>query len=188
MSSGSKVTEKGMLIMRAAYTDKGANGIPSATSEKILTLKSPRFPANIADKTADIRKLGFQNPRMIGSHDKAYLGYDNIDMTGIGQAVCTVFAPEERLNSAGGSIEVHIDAPDGPIIGKSKMIPVTQGKTSAPVPVDVPINFTPTPGFHDIYFVFRNENAAEDRPLFVMTTIQFHPDATAFGKKAMSMK
>src|SRR5688500_16947010 len=48
------VSDKGVVIMRAAYTDKGANGIEPVTSEKTMMLRSANFSASTADKTDGI--------------------------------------------------------------------------------------------------------------------------------------
>lgn len=182
------VSDKGVLIIRAAYTDKGANNIEAATSEKIMTLKSPNFPASIADKIEGVQMYRLNNPRMdlmIGSRNNSYLGYDNIDMSGISQATCMVFAPEEALNAAGGSIEVRIDAPNGALIGESKNITAVKGKSPVPVPIMVPIKLNSTQGFHNVYFIYKNEKAPPGQALFIIANIQFHSDSKA---SALTMK
>ena len=170
-------SDKGVLIIRAAYTDKGANGIKPATSEKVMMLKSPNFPAGEADKIDGIRKFRIQNrgvEYMIGTKDKAYLGFSQIDMTDIGKATCTIFAQEERMNAAGGWVEVRLDTPDGPVIGSSKPFNPVKGKTPGPVPINADVVLKNTPGFHNLYFIYRNEKAANGQSLFVITNIQFH--------------
>jgi cytochrome c len=185
------VSDKGVLIIRAAYTDKGANNIEAATSEKIMTLKSPNFSASIADKIEGVQMYRLNNPRMdlmIGSRNNSYLGYDNIDMSGISQATCMVFAPEEALNAAGGSIEVRIDAPNGALIGESKNITAVKGKNPVPVPIMVPIKLNSTQGFHSVYFIYKNEKAPPGQALFIIANIQFHSDSKASSGNALTMK
>ncbi len=182
------VSDKGVLIMRAAYTDKGANGIQAATTEKVLMLASPNFPANKADKIDGVRKAGNQNPRMIGSRNNAYIAFNQLDMSGVSQVTCVVFAPEERLNAAGGSIEIRIDAPDGPVIGQSKPIAVVKGKQPNPVPINASIKLALTEGFHDVYFIYKNDKAAEGQPLFILSDIKLEADPKMFKQNAITMK
>jgi cytochrome c len=182
-------SDKGVLILRAAYTDKGANGVQPATSEKVVMLKSPNFNASIADKSDGIRKFRIQSLRrdvMIGSRHDAYVAYNNLDMYGINQVTCTVFAPENRWNAAGGSIEVRIDSPTGPLIGTSKSIAVIKGPNPVPVPITVPIKLKPVQGFHDVYFICKNETAPKDQPLLIMDGIHFQ--AGGIGGNVLTMK
>jgi cytochrome c len=185
------VSNKGVLIMRAAYADKGANGIQPATAEKMMMLKSSNFPASTADQIDGVLKYKLPDAPsefMIGSRNKAYLRYNQIDVTGIGQATCVVFAPEDRLNAAGGTIEVRIDSPDGPVIGESKPIAVVKGKNPAPIPIISPIKFNPTNGFHDVYFIYKNEKSPPDQALFIITDIQFSYDPKLARSNVLSLK
>ena len=180
------VSDKGVLILRAAYTDKGANGIQPATSEKLLTLRSSNFAASTADKIDGIQKFRFSgNDIMIVSRNNAYVGFNHVDMTGISNAICIASVPQNQMNAVGGSIEVHIDTPDGPVIGKSTPISAVKGKNSGPV--IAPIKLNPTAGFHDVYFVCKNETAPEGQTLFIFINIQFLADSKLTGK-ALTMK
>jgi cytochrome c len=98
-----------------------------------------------------------------------------------------VFAPENLLNAAGGSIEVRIDAPEGPVIGQSKFIAPVKGNDPMPAPIITPIKFTPTKGFHDVYFIFKNEKAAAGQSLFIISNIKFESDGKALTD-ALTMK
>ena len=51
----------------------------------------------------------------------SYLGYNRLDMTGIKQIDLLVQATP-RSGAAGGTIEVHIDSPDGPLIGQTEQV------------------------------------------------------------------
>jgi cytochrome c len=98
-----------------------------------------------------------------------------------------VFAPENMLNAAGGFIEVRIDAPDGPVIGRSKYITPVKGKDPMPAPIVTPVKLNPTQGFHDVYFIFKNESAPAGQSLFIISNIKFDADGKAFGD-ALTMK
>jgi cytochrome c len=184
------VSDKGVLIMRAAYTDKGANGIQPATTEKVVTLKSADFAASSAEIVDGVQKFRLPQPPMdlmIGSKNNAHLGFTNVDLTGIKQATCMVFAPENMLNAAGGHIEVRIDGLDGTIIGQSNHIDPVKGTSPSSIPVFASIKLSPTQGFHDIYFIFKNEKAPAGQSLFIITNIKFDAGGKTF-RNALSMK
>lgn len=188
-----KVSEnngKGVIIMRAAYTDNGANGIDPATSEETLVLKSASFAASIADEIDGIQRFKLPDPPMdlmIGSRNGGYMRYDKIDLSGIIGVRCFVFAPEAQLNAAGGMIEVRVDAPDGPVVGQSKFIEPVKGRTPSLTPSISDIKISPTAGLHDVYFIFKNDNAPGGQSLFIITNIQFKYDSKA-SANALTMK
>ncbi len=170
------VTDQGVVILRAAYTDKGANGIPPATSEKIMILKSANFPASKAEKIDGIMKYKVPEPPMelmIGSGNRSYLGFSPVDLTGIHQVVFVALAPIDVVNAAGGTVEVHIDSPTGPIIGESTPITPNKGKIDKPLPIFASAKLTPPSGMHEVYFVFKNDKSVSGQILFIMLNVQY---------------
>jgi len=168
----------GIYILRAAYTDKGANGMPSITTEQVVTLKGPNLLASTADDFVSIRKFKLNNPPLdlvIPEKSGAYIGYDDIDLTDIKQLVFTVNASKER-NNPGGIIEVRIDAPNGQKIGESEQIIAAEGTQNSQLPQQVVAKLTPANGIHKLYFVFKNEAVKEDQQLFVLLSTQFKSD------------
>lgn len=193
---------KGGYLLRAAYTDKGADNMPGLSSENIIALRSPSIDPQSADekKGADLVTTPVVAFYMKGNN--AYLAYDNIDLTGISQIEFTVQA-QPRSGAVGGVIEVHIDSPDGKLIGKTDTVvskdfdfskfmagnkpaakPGANQKQQAPPKIDydaimklMNVNtsaaVTPVNGFHKIYFVFKNSAAGPDTILMQMVRINF---------------
>lgn len=183
------VPDQGVVIMRAAYTDKGANGMPAVTSEHTTILRSASFPAGNATQTEGVTRYRVPSPPMelmIGSGDKSYFGFDPVDLTGIDRILAVALAPIDQVNAAGGTLEIHLDSPDGPVIGETSPIVPTKGKISAPQPVMATASITPTEGLHRVYFVFRNEKAAGGGILFIVTQITYMSSGAA--KQAVSMR
>jgi cytochrome c len=183
------VPDQGAVILRASYTDKGANGIAPATSEKVTVLRSASFAASAATKLDGVMKYKLPSPPMelmIGSGNRSYLGFDPVDLTGIEQVMAVVIAPTDMVNAAGGTFEVHIDAPTGPLIGESTPIVPSKGKLDKPQPIFAMAKLKPTTGMHEVYFVFRNDKAAPGQILFIMTNIQYMNAPK--GKGPISMK
>jgi cytochrome c len=170
------VPEQGVVILRAAYTDKGANGIAPATSEKIMVLQSASFSAAKADKMDGVMKYKLPEPPMelmIGSGNKSYIGFPAVDLTGINQVVFAVVAPVETVNAAGGTVEVHIDSPTGPVIGESTPIIPTKGKFDKPMPIITTAKLTSPGGMHEVFFVYKNEKSPAGQLLFIMINVQY---------------
>ncbi|MBA4056535.1 MAG: PKD domain-containing protein, partial [Marivirga sp.] len=114
---------RGGYLLRAAYKDKGTKELTSLASEKIIVLRNPIVDPEKADISKGI--LLMTTPRrtfsMIG--DQSHLGYKNLDLTGIKQIELLVQA-SPRSGASGGVVEIHLDSPDGKLIGKTeKVIP-----------------------------------------------------------------
>jgi cytochrome c len=182
------VPDQGAVILRASYTDKGANGMPSATSEQTTVLKSASFSAATATKTEGVTRYKLPSPPielLIGSGDKSYFGFDAVDLTGIDQVMVVAMAPVEQVNAAGGKLEIHIDSPTGPLIGESTPIVPTKGKLTQPQPIMATAKLQPTTGMHEVYFVLRNEKAAGGI-LFIVTNVVYMSGQA--GKGPVSMR
>lgn len=183
-------TELGVVIMRAAYTDKGANGMAPLTSEKIMVLKSANFPASQAEKWDGVMKYKVPEPPMdlmIGSGNKSYLGFSPLDLTGIDQVVFVALAPQQSLNAAGGTVEVRIDSPTGTVIGESSLIKPAKGDIAKPDPIISIARLTPTSGLHEVYFIYKNEKSPSGQSLFILLNVQFLHAAGRPGNK-LSMR
>jgi len=112
---------KGGYLLRAAYKDKGANGVDPISSESIVALRSSVVEPQKADehKNTQLLTTPYISFSLLG--DNSYLGYQNIDLSGIKQIEFLVEATPSNGN-IGGSIEVHLGSPDGKLIGKTEMV------------------------------------------------------------------
>ena len=82
---------------------------------------------------------------------------------------------------------MRIDSPDGPVIGQSNRIDPIKGTSPNFNPTFASIKVSPIDGFHDVYFIFRNEQAPAGQALFIMTNIKFETDGKAF-RREITMK
>lgn len=163
---------KSIYLLRAEYNDKGANGVPSQTTQKLLVLRNPHTSPATADKLSDgIQQLSSADPPMksvLVTRTNTYLGYSKLDMQGIDQIQFTVNVPEGEM--VGGIIEVRLDSPEGRLLGQTPEIaPVNGDGASKRVQAFV----RSETGIHDVYFVFKNAVAGRIRPLFAITDILF---------------
>jgi len=180
------VSDQGVLILRASYTDKGANGLAPVMTEKVLVLKSANIPAGKADFVDGIQRYKLPNPPielMIGSGNNSYVGFKQIDLTNIAQALFMITSPEQLLHAAGGTLEIHLDSPTGTMIGTTPLIVPTTGPPMTSPPSMIPAVITPTTGKHDVYFVYRNEKSPAGQSLFILMNIQFLTNAKTVAKR-----
>ncbi len=169
--------QKGNLVLRASYTDKGANGLPAQTTEQALVLRNPVLAFGGSDsqsKGTMLYKVG-QMPVVIVMASNTYVQFNQLDLSGVRAMEFSVAAPKQTLNAVGGRIEVHIDSPTGQLLGQTEEIEPTEGKVTnandAFKPTVVKAQIAPTTGMHDLYFVFKHDKGLRGA-LFVPVTVQ----------------
>jgi cytochrome c len=161
---------EGRYLIRAAYTDKGYQGVPPIMAEKTLLLRSAKVPAGKADKTDGVMKYG---TIIIASVKGSNIGFSNIDLTGIEQIKFTASAPKAQLNAAGGIIEVRLDEPTGKLVGQTALITPGDGASVTNMPPPVVAKLSGAIGVHDVYLVFKNDKAPAGHALFVIMDLEF---------------
>jgi cytochrome c len=70
------------------------------------------------------------------------------------------------LNSAGGTVEVRLDNPDGELIGETQKMEVFNGAMAEIKPQTLTAKIKEITGTHTLYFVFRNAEAKG--PLYII--------------------
>ncbi len=161
---------EGIYVIRAAYKDKGSNGIPPITTEKVLTLRNAKISSGKANETEGTMKYG---AIVIASTNNAYMAFNNIDLTGIEQIAFTAVAPKAQMNAAGGLIEVRLGSPTGKLIGTTPMIEPVAEAGPASMPAPVVAKLSGATGLQDVYFVFKNDKAPAGQSLFAVIDLEF---------------
>jgi cytochrome c len=187
---------RGSLIVRAIYSDKGAGDLPALTSEAMTVLRSPR----LGPQQAEIQRGIMLGPTRgaagsIMPRANSHIGYKALDLTGVSRLELMVQAAA-RGGQVGGTIEVRLDSPTGPVIGQVPVavgggrggptateIQAAGGATPAPAAAAAPqtgprrtasgalvVDIKPTVGIHDVYFLFKNPQATT-QPLMSLGAI-----------------
>ncbi|WP_229215964.1 carbohydrate-binding protein [Dyadobacter frigoris] len=192
---------KGSVLIRAAFTDRAVTGtktIPSQTSEEMIVLRNPEIYAAEAPivKGAELKALGVAGLGFsVVAFNGSYLGFKQIDLAGIDKLELDASA-QRREGSVGGTIEIRLDSPTGPVIGDEKVAIApevdiakvmaemeSEKKNAKPGEVIKPrnpfarppikIKIKDTEGKHDIYIVFKNDSAKAIEPLLSFSKIKF---------------
>jgi cytochrome c len=173
--AGSGDSPTGVTVLRAAYTDRGANGMPAITTEKEIVLRSPSVVVASGELSEGVSKQSVPEVPVeitIVNRPGASVALKQIDLTGVGAVTFAVVAPSQ-YQAKGGKIEVHLDSPTGVLLGESEMI----RPTTDAAPLRLRTVLRPTPGVHDVYLVFRNTDAKGDQFLFGVLTATFEAGA-----------
>ena len=171
--AGSGDAPQGAVVLRAEYTDRGANGMPAITSDTALVLRAPTFvmaSGAMSDGVSRQSAEGIPVPITVVSRPGSSVSFTKIDLTGIGAVNLVALAPLQ-YQARGGSIEVRADSLTGALLGQSD--PIQPSNDQAPQPRRIPL--AATSGVHDLYFVFRNAGATGDGFMFAVLTGTFTP-------------
>jgi cytochrome c len=163
----------GVVILRAAYTDRGANGVRGAPASKVVELRAPVVVVAHGQVADGVQK--YAGPEVpvevtIGSRSGAFVGFRQLDLTGVSAIVFSALAPVPNVNSVGGKVEVRLDSVTGVLVGETEHI---QPQATMGAPAQLRAALTRTSGMRDVYFVFRNDQAKEGQNLFVLFTAAF---------------
>jgi cytochrome c len=172
--TGSGDSPTGVTVLRASYTDRGANGMPAITKEKEVVLHSPTVVVASGELSDGVQKrtdteLPGQDIAVV-SRSGSFVKLKQLDLTGVGAVVFSVLAPS-RYQSAGGKVEVRLDSATGSQVGESELIRSTGEPVLTPFRLRTALK--PTSGVHDVYLVFRNPDAKGDQFLFAVLTATF---------------
>lgn len=152
----------GTYIFSASYTDKGAGSLGSQNATKTVTLRSAKFKATSYDVQKETMKVKIDGLGEIvaATKNQGYIGFENIDLTGLKAFDVAAFASDER--TVGGKIELHIGSPTGKVLSSAE---VSKGNTQP-----VKLGLADATGTQNLYFVFVNPEA-KDKALFAVSDI-----------------
>lgn len=178
--------EEGSFVLRAAYKDKGGSGVKPLLTENVMVLRSPDMKPHAADflKSVDILTASWNAFFTVG--DKSHIGYKNIDLSGI-KNITVYIQNSDRSGTVGGTVELHLDSPEGAVISTSDKIPTNspsgprrppagvsmkdwRRQNSSKAVLNIPADVD---GFHDVYLVFRNANAKPTEYLMKLDEVSF---------------
>jgi cytochrome c len=161
------------VVLRAEYTDRGANGMPAITREKEVVLHSPTVVVASGELSDGVQKQSVPELPVeitVVNRSGASVALKQIDLTGVSAIVFSAVAPVQ-YQATGGKIEVHIDSAAGPLLGESELIRPTTDSSAKPSLLRTALR--PTSGLHDVYLVFRNPDAKGDQFMFGLLTATF---------------
>ena len=111
-----------LMVLTASYTDNGAEGAIPLTGSKSVSLSSNviKFPGTT--KTEGMAAITFGGKDLLLQQGaKGWFELNDIDLTGVSSIVLTAGWQEKPKVSY--NYEVHINTPDGEVIGKGTLSP-----------------------------------------------------------------
>jgi cytochrome c551/c552 len=174
--AGRTAPERGSYVLRATYTDAGANGVPPIAASDAVLLRHPRLAPETAEFTAGTSFTQSRDPGFFVNRSGAYVGFKAIDLTGVGAVAITALTRFYTWSHfKGATATVHLDAPDGPTVGAPvTVVPDPSAGMVFDAPAEV-VRVSGVSGVHDVYVVFTNPAAGPDDALVLLTGVEFRP-------------
>lgn len=161
---------EGSYVLRALYTDRGANGMPSLKGADQITLRHPLVRAADCDELKDAARGNTGEVKIIKfTANGAYIRFGGIDLSGV-QYLRLLVNPK----NATGRIEVHASAADGPLLGAT---PVLSKKDMQPDQkgswMEVAVPLSGAAGIKDLFLVFKEGPGVNIWNTFDLETVYF---------------
>lgn len=163
---------EGVYIVRAAYEDQGAMGMPSLRSEKSFVLRNSKLGPHDFDVYEDINKMAFAGNKLaIPAKHGAYMALNQVDLSGVKAIEFGATAPVEQLNAAGGKIQLRLDSPKGKLIGQTEFLEAGGGLSFQPSIITANINLPDGTAdkLQDLYAVFVNPEAGSQSMMVLLS-------------------
>lgn len=178
---------EGVYLLRAAYKDRGAPGLPAQTSEKIYVLRNPSLGPHTGDKYDNVQKMTFGGMKLLlPGNSGSWMMLDKVDLTGVTRIDFTLTAPKAMMNAAGGMVEVHLDALNGPLAGKTPWLEPSDKPGFTPEIMSAELNGVS--GEHALYIVFKNDKSPVGQTLYSVSGIKFQTEASLAAEAAAAQK
>jgi len=172
---------KGIFIVRAAYEDAGASGLPSVKSEQSFALRNTKLDVHGFDEYDNIMKVSNGGMNLaIASKPGAFMVLKQIDLNAISELQLQAMAPKPQLNAAGGKVELRMDSPTGALLGESAVLDPSEALDFKPTILSVPVKNPQKSDakLHDVYIVFVNPKA-EEHSLMIVVGAEFKLQETS---------
>ncbi len=182
---------EGVYVLRAAYQDKGAEGLKSLSGEAIVSLRNPVLFPPFTDDSENTQYLTTPGINYYVLGPQAHLSFSALDLTGIRYVECFVQA-SPRVEAAGGFVEMRLDSPTGKLIATSQSIEQKSeprrrwGQSNQDLSPEerkiarrknkqiLNLSFDPINEVHDIYLVFKNADAVGNQIMMGVKEIEFY--------------
>lgn len=153
--SADEASKSGHYRLEANYSDRGADPLPALTASAVVYLRPRLVEAESAEVIEGPQVLGSGNAsggKFIGAINHGHtLRFRSILMDDVKKLLLRVASA-----GSGGSIEVRLDQPDGPLLASTEIVVNGEWEKF----YDYTVEFTPSTGRHDVIIRFTHPGQA----------------------------
>lgn len=176
-----KSAAPGTFLLRAAYRDKGAKGQAPLEGSATLALRPALQQAEQADSISKGAAIyqPFKNEVAVLSNmtHSTFFGFKYVDLTGLQSVTFRIGTSDQTHQFAGGRIELRLDSPDGPTAGQVDIQASMPATEMTFLEKTLTLSIPADGQFHDLYFVFKNENEPS-KPVAAVDWVRFNLSTT----------
>ena len=142
--------DAGAYLLNATYRDNGANGIGELQGHDHILLRNPIVQAEDFDEgNVSIANITTAFLKYIRNIDEGkYIKFKSIDLAHVKRLIYKV-----QSSGPGGTITVHLDSRDGPVVSSIDVPKIKSGSKNIGWE-EIGASLNVTQGTHDLYFVF----------------------------------
>ncbi len=141
-----------VLVLSASYTDKGGDNSKALTGINVFSLPSNTISFGDKQEVKGFASTFFNSIRyLIVPQEEGWFAMDSIDLTHVGSV--TAITAWQNSTPAEFELELRLDAPDGKLLGKGKLI--IPKKDERKGFIKIPIEAITDSRFHKLYFIYK---------------------------------
>lgn len=166
----------GTFILKASYRDRGSRSQSSLEGGEMIALRPAFQQAEQADTMSkNIRSYRpFNGDTVVLNEIKSnnFFVFKHVDLTGVHSVAMGVGMSDSKYQYGGGRVEIRLGSPKGELLGKVAVPKKAAGPKMEFVELNIPITVAMQEGFHDVYFVLKNENDPS-KPVAAVDWVRF---------------
>jgi cytochrome c len=114
---GKTLSDNGVFVLSASFTDRGGENIKPLTGNTSLTLRNPQMTMGSASDLQEFTTAVFGGRTLMTiPQNQGSFAFHNIDLTDINGIMLS--GGGQKASGSGYKVEVRLDSPDGPKIGE----------------------------------------------------------------------
>jgi len=160
-----KQPNPGTFILKAIYRDRGSQSQTPLETRAMLALRPAFQQAEQADSisngVSEYRPFGDDLLLLNNLKNNAFFCFKHTDLTGINSISLGIGLGDAQNQFIGGRVELHLGSPDGALIGQANILAKTVAGNMEFDELKLPVAAPADGQFHDVYFVFKNDNNAQ---------------------------
>jgi cytochrome c len=165
-SKGYSLTDNGSFLIMASYTDKGANGVRPLTGSASFILENPEVQADAIPEQSGFADYTVNDQAFkVMTGNEGWLALPDISLTNV-HNVEIQYGVQNKMKT-GYKITMHLDAPDGKVLGSAKI-----GASLAPMKIasaNIPITAVNDNQLHTVYWVVQKADTNSQQALGIAT-------------------
>ena len=161
---------RGLYILKAMYTDRGADAVGPSTGEQVHAFRSNIIKAIDFDKEQGVQAFRTDESEVVIMPGDGYISFEDIDLTGIRSISLDGFVMGQDGKKL---MELRLDSPEGEIIAETVLSSTGKALRQESYEAKGVAKLDNSDGKHNLYLLFKSPESEESSG--GLTRITFSP-------------